>query len=395
MNVFVLSTWSPCPVVNGSTQRIYHLLRRLGRVHAVDLVTFAAPSTPADRDVAEMREFCRRVTVVPRSPFSPVAGARSGWLSTTPDSLRRSDDPAVRELVRARAATADVAIGCQLSAARYLDPRAMPTVFEEAEPRQIQGQIADAGTPARRLRRRVTWWKHARYLARLVAPMRAVTVVSEEERDVLVAIGADPARVHVVPNGASAADLLRPRQVADPPRLIYPGAITYGPNFDAVRWFLADVLPRVRQARPAVDFWVTGDHDERLVQALPNARLARFTGRLPDVKAAIGDAAVTVVPLLTGGGTRLKVLESLALGTPVVSTRKGAEGLSIVDGREALLADDAATFAQRVLEVLSQPALAERLSVAGRRVVRERYTWDAIGDQFVHLVDDAAGGTSS
>lgn len=390
MNILALSTWCPYPLVNGSTLRTYHLLRALASRHAVDLVTFSAPGAPTDADVSHLRRFCRSVTVVPRSPFTPVAGARGGLLTTTPRSLVATHDPEVRALVAARAVDADMAVGFALSAARYLDDLGLPTVFEDAEPRQIESLARRASTLPQKLRLRLTWWKHARFLHRLASSMSAVTVVSAEERRSLVAIGVDPARVHVVPNGADAADLQRPRVVAHPPRLIYPGAVTYAPNLEAVVWCLAHVMPRVRAVRPDVELWVTGDTGDLPLNRLPNRECAHFTGRLPDVKDAISGSSVTVVPLLSGGGTRLKVLESLALGTPVVSTRKGAEGLDVDDGVDLLLGDSPDAFADGVLRVLADADLAARLTRSGRARVSNTYTWDAIGRVFLETVDGAA-----
>jgi glycosyltransferase involved in cell wall biosynthesis len=393
MNVLALSTWCPFPVVNGSTLRAYHLLRALASRHDVDLVTFSAPGAPSTDEVAHLRHFCRSVTIVPRSPFTPVAGARSGLLSLTPRSLVATDDPEVRAIVAARSASAHVAVGFALSAARYLSGLAIPAVFEEAEPRQIQALAEQATTLPQHLRRRLTWWKHARYLRRLVTSMSTVTVVSEQERESLIGIGVAASRIHVVPNGAEAADLARPRAVVSPPRLIYAGAVTYPPNLEAVTWFLAEVMPRVRAVRPDVELWVTGDTGDVAIDRCAALGSVRFTGRLPDVKDTISGSAVAVVPLLTGGGTRLKVLEALALGTPVVSTRKGAEGLAVVDGEHLLLGDSPQEFAQAVLRVLGDASLAGRLSSAGRNRIGSTYTWDAIGRQFLELVEAAGQST--
>jgi len=387
MNVFALSTWCPLPLVNGSTLRAYHLLRVLASRHDVDLVAFSAPGPPTADDVAGLRRVCRTVTILPRSPFTPVAGARNGLLSMTPRSLVSTDDPEVRALIAARSASAHVAVGFALSAARYLTGLGIPTVFEEAEPRQIQALAPRAATVPQRLRLRLTWWKHARYLRRVASSMSAVTVVSEQERESLTGIGVDASRIHVVPNGADAADLARPRAVASPPRLIYAGAVTYAPNLEAVTWFLAEVMPRVRAVRPDVGLWVTGDMGDVTPDRFPSRDHVRLTGRLPDVKDAISGSAVAVVPLLSGGGTRLKVLEALALGTPVVSTRKGAEGLAVVEGEELLLGDSPQAFADAVLRVLGDEALAARLSSAGRARVSSTYTWHAIGREFLELVE--------
>ncbi len=392
MKLFVLSTWCPYPTVNGSTLRALHLLQALATRHEIDLVTFAAPTPPDEAAVRHLRTLCREVTVVPRSPFTVLRQGGGGLFDARPRSIVQTDDPEVRALVGGRGRDADLAVGFQLSAARYLDGIPRPRIFEEAEPRQIEGLAAHATTLPQRLRLRLTWWKHARYLSRLAATMAAVTVVSEAERESVVAIGVDAAKVHVVPNGADGADLDRPRTVATPPRLIYPGAITYAPNLEAVVWCLKQVMPRVREVRPDVELWVTGDTGDLPLDRMPNRDMVRFTGRLPDVKDAISGAAATVVPLLVGGGTRLKVLESMALGTPVVSTRRGVDGLAVEDGSHVLLGDTAEAFSAQVVRVLDDPELAARLSFEGRARIRADYTWQAIGQRLLAVVDAASEG---
>jgi glycosyltransferase involved in cell wall biosynthesis len=355
VKLFAISTWCPYPTVNGSTLRVYHLLRALASRHDVDLVTFSAPAAPDAAAVA----------------------------------LAETDDPEVRALVRRHAAGADAAIGFALHAARYLTDAPGPRIFEEAEPGQIAGQLAHATSALRRFRLGLTWRKQARYLAGLTRGMAAVTVASAAERDTLVGCGVPAAKVHVVPNGADGAALTRARAVETPPRLIYAGAVTYAPNLEAVVWALNQVVPRVRAVRPDVRLWVTGDTGTLPLDRLPHRDSVHFTGRLPDVAAAVGGAAVAVVPLQTGGGTRLKVLEALALGTPVVSTSKGVEGLDLTDGVHALVADTPAAFAAAVLKVLDDPDLAARLSTAGRTLVAGSYTWDAIGRRLLDVVDGA------
>jgi glycosyltransferase involved in cell wall biosynthesis len=389
VRVFAISTWCPYPTVNGSTLRTYHLLRALASRHDVDLVTFSAPGPPDAAAVAHLRTICRDVTVIPKSPFAPLRATGAGLFSGTPRSLVETDDPEVRALVRRDSAGADAAIGFTLHAARYLDDAPGPRIFEEAEPGQIVGQLVQASNPVRRFRLRLTWRKQARYLARLAGRMAAVTVASAPERDTLVGIGVPAEKVSVVSNGADAADLDRPRAVADPPRLIYSGAITYAPNLEAVVWCLNQVMPKVRAVRPDVQLWVTGDTGTLPLDRLPHRDSVHFTGRLPDVKAAVGGSAVTVVPLLTGGGTRLKVLEALALGTPVVSTSKGVEGIALTAGAHALVADTPDAFAAAILKVLDDPDLAARLSDAGRTLIAGSYSWDAIGRRLLDVVDGA------
>lgn len=392
MTLLVVSTWWPYPCVNGATLRAYHLLCALASRHRVHLVAFGAPAVPSAHDVAHLETFCQSVTVIPRSPFAPVDGARASRWSTTPYSLAVTHDAAVSTTVEAPARNVDLAVGFQLSAARYLAGLSIPVIFEEAEPGQIRSLTHRARSWPQRLRVSLTWWKQARYLRRLIERMAAVTVVSEEEALLLRSAGVEAGRIHLVPNGASSADLARPRIVASPPRVIYPGAITYAPNLEAVVWYMSHVMPRVRAVRPEVEFWVTGDTGSLPIERLPHAEWVRFTGRLPDVRDAVGGSAATVIPLHSGGGTRVKALESLALGTPVVSTSKGVEGLELIDGEDVLIADRPEAFAEAVLRVLGDERLAARLSAAGRTRIASSYTWEASGARLLSVVAAASGG---
>jgi glycosyltransferase involved in cell wall biosynthesis len=389
VKLFALTTWCPYPMVNGSTLRMYHLLRALASRYEVELVTFSAPAAPDAAAVAHLRTFCHEVTVIPKSPFVALRESGAALLSGTPRSLVATDDPDVRALVRRRAAGASAAIGFALHAARYLEESPGPRIFEEAEPGQIAGQLAHAANALRRFRLHLTWRKQARYLAQLARGMAAVTVASAAERDRLVGIGVPADKVHLVPNGADGADLSRPRVVETPPRLIYSGAVTYAPNLEAVVWFQNQVMPRLRASRPDPSLWVTGDTGTIPLERLPHRDRVHFTGRLPDVKGAVAGSAIAVVPLQTGGGTRLKVLEALALGTPVVSTSKGVEGIDLTDGVHALVADTPEAFAAAILRVLDDSDLAARLSAAGRALIADTYTWDAIGRRLVDVVDGA------
>jgi glycosyltransferase involved in cell wall biosynthesis len=385
MRVFALSTWFPHPTINGSTLRAYHLLRALAARHEVDLAAFTPFGPPADHSLEHLRSFCRSVVVISRSPFAANGAHRAGLLSLTPRSLAATYVSAVHAMTRSASAAADAVIAFQLGASRYLDGVSRATIFEEAEPTSIEHLWRGESSPVRRVRRRLTWWKHAAYLRRLIDRVDGVTVVSDVERAALVRIGCEPSSISVIPNGAEASDLTRPR-TSPAPRIVYAGSVTYRANLDAVTWFLRDVLPRVRAEHPQVEFWVTGATEGVQLDALPNRALARFTGQIPDVKDVIGDARVCVAPILGGGGTRLKILEALALGVPVVSTRKGVEGLDVDDGEHVLVADTAEAFADRVGRILEDDDIAARLSRAGRARVAKKYTWSVIGDQLNTVV---------
>jgi polysaccharide biosynthesis protein PslH len=132
----------------------------------------------------------------------------------------------------------------------------------------------------------------------------------------------------------------------------------------------------VRQRAPDTIVRVTGAVDAGLAARFADAHMT-FTGELPDIRPTIANSTICVVPIRRGGGTRIKILQALALGTPVVTTNKGAEGLDVVDGQHLLLADEPEAFAGAVVRLLEDGRLREQLRERGRALIRSRYTWDA------------------
>jgi glycosyltransferase involved in cell wall biosynthesis len=240
------------------------------------------------------------------------------------------------------------------------------------------------------LRQRMTWLNSTRFVMKLSKVAAAMTVASERERARLIEAECDPARIAVVPNGADEADLDAVAAV-ESRSLIYPGSIEYRPNFDAVHELIADILPRLRRTHPGVTLRVTGDAGEERIGMLGAFDRVVFTGRVGDVRPLIAQSAVCVVPLRSGGGTRTKILQALALGTPVVSTTKGAEGLAVVDGETIVVADSADAFAGAIGRLLDDGAWRARLSARGRKLIRDSYTWTRAADALETVILRAAG----
>jgi glycosyltransferase involved in cell wall biosynthesis len=155
-----------------------------------------------------------------------------------------------------------------------------------------------------------------------------------------------------------------------------------------VAYFLRWIWPEIRKAAPEAVFKVTGKVDGVDISRLPLDAHAQLAGYQADIRAFIANSWACVVPLRTGGGTRLKILEAMAVGTPVISTEKGAEGLAVTPGEDILIADTAADFAAQTVRLLGDPELRRRLAQNGRRLVEARYNWERIGGQFVNLVEE-------
>jgi glycosyltransferase involved in cell wall biosynthesis len=205
----------------------------------------------------------------------------------------------------------------------------------------------------------------------------AVLTTSLDDRDLLTP-DVDGTPVRVVPNGVD-TDFFRPGGgQEDPVGLLFTGAMNYAPNADAVLHFCTEILPTIHASIPETSLAVVGRNPPDRIQSLGTDRIA-ITGTVRDVRPWMARAAVFVVPLRVGGGTRLKILEALACGRAVVSTSLGCEGLDVTNGDDILVADTPTAFADAVVRCLRDPELRRRLGGRGRALVERRYRWDAIG----------------
>ena len=396
MRILFLSRWLPYPPDNGSKIRIHNILRQLSRRHEVALLAFRDSAERADDGVLRaLRENCRSVQVLPYRSFSPSSPkALLGLLSTTPRSLVDTHSKEMAAAVSDEFGRngSDVVVASQLAMAPYaLMLPEVPALLEELELSALLDRVRQSRWP-RRLRSALTWLKLSAYLRRVLPRFDACTVVSERERANLQRVVPAYSKVHIVPN---ALDLTRYEGDFGPARprtLVYPGALTYDANYDAVRYFLESIYPTVVDAVPDALFQVTGGNAGVDLSRLARQRGVLFTGHVADVRPVLAQSWATVVPLRRGGGTRLKILESMALGTPVVSTPKGAEGLEVTDGEDILIADGPKEFAARVVDLLLSPDLRDRLAAGGRRLVSSAYDWNVVGQTFCALVEHVAGG---
>ncbi|MBZ0299071.1 MAG: glycosyltransferase family 4 protein [Anaerolineae bacterium] len=389
MQIVFTSWWWPYPVTNGSKIRIYNLLRHLAAAHDVTLLSFAEADEATPEQIAHMRTFCQRVEVVPKPTYQP-GGMRAmlGYFSRWPRSLVDTYSPEMAARVEQAGAGADLIIASQMGTLRYLDVMPhLPAILEELEVTLFYNQLERAQGTGGRLRAQLTVSKVVNAVRTAHRRGAAITVVSESEQGRIRRIAPPGARIEVIANGVDTS-ANQPGTIEPVPNsLIYAGAVTYDANYHAVAFFIREVLPLIRQRVPEARFSVTGGTGSIDVRDLAAAPGVQFTGYLPDVATAIQSSWITVVPLQDGGGTRLKILESMALGTPVISTGKGAEGLDLCPGEDLLIADEPQALADAVCNLLGDPALRARLAAAGRKTVEHNYDWRMIGQQLVTLAE--------
>jgi glycosyltransferase involved in cell wall biosynthesis len=216
-----------------------------------------------------------------------------------------------------------------------------------------------------------------------------VIAVSEYDREQMKAM-TDPSRISVVPTGV---DLQQYQAAsgdsASEPLVIFLGSMDWEANIDGVTYFCREIWPRVKRAAPEARFRVVGRNPDQRVKQLASGDI-EVTGRVESVIEHLRQAAVFVVPLRIGGGTRLKIYEAMAMRKAVVSTTIGAEGLDVNHGRDILLADDPQTFADYVTSLLRDHPMRMRFEAAAARQAA-RYDWSVVTDRFEEALAQAIG----
>jgi glycosyltransferase involved in cell wall biosynthesis len=256
----------------------------------------------------------------------------------------------------------------------------------------IESQLAHSHARALRGLESIAMSRFARAYERLerewLPQFDILLVASEEDRRRVAGLCAAHASVIVYPNalpiewgrpvtletGALANDAQKSETPA-PPTIVFSGNLEYHPNIEAVRWFHAQIWPRIRARAPGVKWILVGCNEHAVRPIVAGDDRIVLTGPVDDAVAAIAEAQLCVVPLLSGSGTRFKILEAWAAARAVVSTSLGAEGLDAKHEQHLLIADSPAAFAEAILRLLDDSALRRRLGEAGRELYLDRFTW--------------------
>jgi glycosyltransferase involved in cell wall biosynthesis len=386
MNILFLSNWFPYPPSNGSKLRIYNLLRGLTQYHEVTLLSFKN-EPESDLGINNLQSICKKVHIIGRKVYNPDSlQARMGFLSPTPRSIRDTYSPEMAQTIQKlnEQSNFDLIIASQVGTAVYCRSfDHIPAIFEEVETGVLYEKFARADSTFQRFRHGLTWSKHRRFLSQLIKDFNACTVASDQEKYLLSTLVPGYEAIEVIPNCINLNDY---ENIAEAPKrdcLIFTGSFRYHANYDAMFWFLEEIFPIIQSQVPTVSLMITGDHANL---QLPPRENVSLSGLVEDVRPLIASAWVSLAPLRVGGGTRLKILEAMALKTPVVATSKGAEGLDVRNGFDILIADSPREFGEAVVRILKDNDLRQTLVENAYRLVLQKYNWPFVMPRFLELV---------
>jgi glycosyltransferase involved in cell wall biosynthesis len=372
--VALLSTWHPEPVDNGRKQRTRIIIDALARQHEIILISLVEPGTAAGDSLPAVpgvtAQFQLPLPVFRSMSLPGVIGA----FSRLPRSIVSTWSPATAHELNRILTEHDVtaAIGTDLRTLRYLInlPPGIARILDEPD---VSPFTTSASTRKGSLRARLRELKYRHFLGTSRGKLDAVTVASEFEVQAFGSLSGGPSGViaNVVPD--LPADLWSPTR---DDTLLYTGALTYRPNLKAVEFLAQDILRTIASEYPGLQLIVTGTVPEPR-PAVAESPFVTLTGRVPSLDSYYRESRLFVVPLQAGTGTRIKLLEAMSYGMPIVSTRKGAEGLPVIDGTHMLLADSTHDIISAIRLLLEDQNLSMRLGANARQLVEERLTASA------------------
>jgi len=396
MRFLMVTNTLPYPAIAGHPIRNMNLLKRISHDHQVWLLVMM-PEGEFPVDCGPLTDFCEEIVLIPTD--DPGALARP-WqavqflLQGTPPELRLYESQAMID------ALCDLVSRIDFDIIQFED--SYMAHYQEYLPKKWAGkkvltfidiayrQYDRIYRIERKLTRKLRLWLFSRMMYNweptYAGNFDLNITMSDIDRELLLSRNAD-LKITTVPNGVDTQVFLPlPASTETSKNLIYVGNMSYRPNVDAVKWFCNEILPLIHQKLPEVEMWIVGNKPLPEVHELAND-LIHVTGLVEDVQPYYEKSTVCVIPLRAGGGTRLKILESMSLGRAVVSTSIGCEGISITDGENILLADDAQSFASQTIALLQDKQKRESIAQIARQFVIDHYDWDAITDSLLQAFE--------
>lgn len=382
----------PYPVMDGDSVRHYNLIKRLSNECSISLVCYSEENYRAI-GIAEMEQYCKDVRVLTHKKCSKLGWLRRfafGYLKGAPTIAAVHYTPDMRDeaisLLKER--KFDIVQIEHTFMSEYIkdinklsSARTILTVHN-LEAINVKRMVQHQPWGQLKIRHSIDAAILPRFEKRAIGKFDKCITVSEINAKLIRPIRSD---VIVVENGVDVTSINPFLINRESRNLIFIGGMGYIPNIDGATFMVESILPLIRQKLPETKLHIIGKKPVPAVTALGDADGVEIHPDVPDIKPWYENAAVSVIPLRAGGGTRLKILESMAIGVPVVSTSIGCEGLDVTNNENILIADTPSEFAVCVCKLLDNPELRAQISQRARALVETRYSWDAISPKLLDV----------
>lgn len=400
MKILFFYPYIPYPLDRGTHHRTFNLLREVAKVHEVDFVALSEKGEGSEH-AHIFEEFCQSVKII---PFEHPA-----WPKLFPDRILNPVPTHVQHWTLANVEreldtilsnkTYDMVHVCDIVLAQYFLKKHTDIPISVDRSRvDLQYQLMEHKrlkfTPKQKVLRYEGYAKVFFYERKVARRCSLQVVCGPDDKDFVRKYISKSVPVEVLVNGVDteyfrAEDAKR----TENPSVLFCGAMDYNPNIDALRWYFSEIHDGVKQKVPDLEVWIVGKNPVPEVQAFGNLPGVKVTGGVPDVRPYYREAWAQIVPLRIGGGTRLKIVESMCIGTPVVSTTIGAQGLPVQHGRNILLGDAPKEFGNQIVAAMKDAALRNSIAETARVTATTQLSWEGIGKRLAQTYMDLGRGS--
>jgi sugar transferase (PEP-CTERM/EpsH1 system associated) len=389
----------PYPPNKGTAIRNFNLIKNLGEDYDISLLSFVdvkALNGELTQGLRVLGEMCSKVQTVPQAHRNPFVRLLKTVFTFSPDlSFRLYSDVFVEQLVKTLNTETFDAIqieGLEMAslwakAREKADLKKRPTLILDEhnaeyvlQRRAFEIERLVPGHWIRAFYSLLQWAKLKAYEGRICRQMDGIITVSEQDRQQLLKLNVN-VPIAVVPNGVDVSHFREPSLDGTPlgeNSMVFTGTMDFRPNIDGVSWFSRHVWPLIYKSLPDAKFYIVGRSPRPEVLALEQMPGIVVTGAVRDIRPFVTSAMLSIVPIRVGGGSRLKILEAMAAGTPIVSTSLGAEGIDVTSGLNIAIADKPEDFAAEVVDLITNQKRRETLATEARKLVEDHYDWPAV-----------------
>lgn len=381
MRVLLLTQVLPYPPDSGPKIKTYYVLKYLVRQHAVTLVSFVRDGDRPEH-IRHLEGLCERVVTVPisRSPVRDLGFLFKSLAGGQPWMMLRDERAEMQAALRELAATRfDVVHADQLNMGQYALPFTGSRKVLDLHNALwvLYKRLAETLPPTKPMKYILLrdWRLLKRYEGALCRAFDAVTAVSQEDRAALIEAGARDDIV-VIPIAIDTDEQAFIERQPAGPHIVHIGTMYWPPNIDGITWFLDDIYPLIKQQIPNVRCTLIGARPPAsIVERAQNDPSLTVTGYVEDPLPYLRDSSMMIVPLRAGGGMRVKILNALSQGIPMVSTTVGCEGIAVENEKDILIADEPQQFAAASVRLLADAELNARITRAGRQTAEQQYDY--------------------
>lgn len=397
MNILFLTPYLPYPLNNGGLIRVFHLLTNIARRHQVTLVCMEPDNDPQRQGIEIIRSKGIDVQLVPVAANQKKENKRFFQLLSLFSSKTYQYHQYYSKQMQ-QAITTQLDSGqydllmVEFSQMGYYDITTdIPKFVDQhnVEYEIMQRTYETEKSPLRKLLAKSEWRKYRDHEIENCEKFSACLTTSKRDAEILQQ-RSKHLQCHVIPNGVDSEFFTPGNAHVDPNMILFTGTISYYPNTEGILWFHQHIWPLIKAMKPEATFCIAGKSPPAEVKSLAaQDNQIIVTGAVDDMRDYYGKAAVVVVPLRVGGGTRLKILEGMAMQKAIVSTSVGAEGIDHTDGKNILLRDTPEDFSNAVVELMNNQDMRTTLEVGGRQLVEQQYDWQAVGNTLCDVFESS------